>query len=132
MYRRIIIVVAAFNAATGFGMFVAPVFFYETVPGVEMLGPFNLHFIRDAGLSYGASGLLLALGWQRHEYSWSRAGSLWPLFHALCHLQRWVAREMPVDLVAVVNLVGIQLPAWAALFAAFMLYRASPRHGREV
>jgi len=132
MYRRIIIVVAAFNAATGFGMFVAPVFFYETVPGVEMLGPFNLHFIRDAGLSYGASGLLLALGWQRHEYSWSLAGSLWPLFHALLPLQMWVAREMPVDLVAVVNLVGIQLPAWAALFAAFMLYRASPRHGREV
>ena len=126
MHRTILALIAILNVATGVQMFVAPMFFYETIPGVQMLGPFNVHFIRDAGLSYTASGLLLAFGWRRHEYSWSLAGSLWPVFHALFHLQMWLARGMPADLVAAVNLAGIQLPAWLALYAAFTLHRAQP------
>lgn len=125
MCRVLVILIAILNIATGIQIFVMPEFFYENVPGVKMLGPFNLHFIRDAGLSFAASGLLLAWGWHRREYSWSLAGSLWPVFHALFHLHMWIARGVPVDLIALVNLTGIQLPAWTAFFAALCLYRAS-------
>lgn len=123
MSRLLLILIAILNVLTGLQMFIMPEFFYETVPGVKMLGPFNIHFIRDAGLSYAAAGLLQAWGWRRGLYSWSVAGGVWPVFHALFHLQMWIARGVPVDLVAVVNFFGIQLPAWAAFLAAWTLYR---------
>ncbi len=124
MLRTILIIVAAVNVLTGLQLFITPEFFYENVPGVKMLGPLNIHFYRDAGLSYAASGLLIAWGWRRGNYSWSVAGSVWPVFHALFHLQMWIARGLPLDLVAAVNLFGIQLPAWAALYAAWQLHKA--------
>ena len=103
MSRLLLILIAILNVLTGVQMFLMPEFFYETVPGVKMLGPFNIHFIRDAGLSYTAAGLLQAWGWRRNLYSWSIGGGVWPVFHALFHLQMWIARRVPVDLVAVVN-----------------------------
>lgn len=121
MSRHLLILIAVINVLTGVQMFVMPAYFYETVPGVSMLGPFNVHFIRDAGLSYTAAGLLQAWGWRRGVYTWSVAGGLWPVFHALFHLQMWIARGIPVDLVAAVNLFGIQLPAWVAFLAAWQL-----------
>ena len=127
MYRHLLLFLALYHLFTGIQMFVMPQFFYDTVPGVQMLGPFNLHFIRDAGLSYAAAGLLLAWGWRHRLYTWSLAGTLWPLFHALLHLHMWLARGLPLDLVAAVNLIGIQLPAWGALLVALRLQRAAGR-----
>ncbi|MFT4613139.1 MAG: hypothetical protein ACI9NT_000275 [Bacteroidia bacterium] len=123
MFRLLLIALAVGNVLTGLVVLVAPQWFYDTVPGVSMMGPFNIHFIRDAGLSYAASGLIAALGWHRQDYLLCVAGFTWPCFHALFHLQMWLARGLPVDLVAFVNLTGIQFPAWAALIAAVLLLR---------
>jgi len=123
MHRTILLSIAVLNIFTGLQIFFMPEFFYENIPGVKMMGPFNLHFIRDAGLSFCASALLMGFGWHKRDYSWSVAGAIWPVFHALFHLQMWVARGFPADLVAAVNFVGIQLPAWAAMIAAIALYR---------
>ena len=38
--------------------------------------------------------------------------------HALLHLQMWVTRGMPFDLVGIVNLTSIQVPAWLTPFVA--------------
>ena len=118
MADKTLLWIAVLYILTGVYMFVLPLQFYHLVPGVEMLGPYNSHFIRDAALSFGASGLILGLGWRRGDYLLCVAGVLWPAFHAVFHLQMWMARGFSVDLVAVVNFVGIQLPAWAALWAA--------------
>ena len=45
-------------------------------------------------------------------------GAAWPCFHALFHIWIWLGRGVPFDEIALVNLVGIQLPAWLALMAA--------------
>lgn len=111
MLRLLLVALATGNVLTGLVIFVVPQWFYDTVPGVQMLGPFNAHFIRDAGLSYGASGLIVMLGWHRRDYLLCMAGCTWPCFHALFHLQMWFGRGLPVDLVAFVNLTGIQIPA---------------------
>ncbi|NND67701.1 MAG: hypothetical protein HKN19_08950 [Halioglobus sp.] len=124
MQRHIIILLAVSHLLTGVVVFVAPQWFYDTVPGVAQMGPFNLHFIRDAGLAYAACGILLALGWQRRDYLVCMAGCTWICFHALYHAQMWVARGMPADLVAWVNLFGIQVPAWLPLILALTLWRA--------
>jgi hypothetical protein len=117
----LLIAIGVTQALTGVIIFMAPQWFYDTVPGVAMLGPFNLHFIRDAGLAYGGSGLLILAGHWRGNYAVSLAGCTWPCFHGLFHLQMWLARGMPADLVALVNLLGIQLPAWLGLYVAWRL-----------
>jgi len=128
MQRLIILLLAVNHLLTGVVIFVMPQWFYGTVPGVAELGPFNLHFIRDAGLAYAACGLLLALGWHRRDYLLCIAGCTWICFHALFHAHMWVARGMPADLVAWVNLFGVQLPAWLPLVMAVLLWRS--REGR--
>lgn len=128
MPRHIIILMAVSHLLTGIVIFVFPHWFYETVPGVAQLGPFNLHFIRDAGLAYAAAGVLLALGWYWRDYLLCMAGGTWVCCHALYHAQMWVARGMPADLVAWVNLLGIQLPAWLPLVMAVALWRTREGH----
>lgn len=123
--RPLLLAIALLNMATGVTIFFAPQFFYDTIPGVSMMGPFNLHFIRDAGLAYFGSGLLLALAWRRGEYAFGFGGALWPCLHALFHLQIWFARGAQVDLVALTNLAGIQVPAWAALWVLWRLSRGA-------
>ena len=88
--------ISALYLLTAIYMFVAPQVFYDQTPGVAMMGPFNTHFIRDAGLAFLTSG-----------------GAL--------HIWVWSARGCPGDQSALSNLVGIQLPAWLALFAAMKL-----------
>lgn len=123
MMRTILIAMAVLNLATGVVVFFLPQFFYDTVPGVSMMGPFNLHFIRDVGLAYFGSGVLLATAWRRGEYAFAVGGALWPCLHALFHIQIWMARGAPVDLIATTNLFGIQLSAWLTLSVAWALWR---------
>jgi len=37
-------------------MWIAPVFWYENVPGIVEMGLYNKHFIRDIGLVYLVAG----------------------------------------------------------------------------
>lgn len=97
---------------------------YETVPGVMGTGPLNLHFARDVGLVFLASGgALLWSGW-RADRSAAFCGAGWLVCHALYHLWIWAARGLPGDSIALTNLLGIQLPAGLALWAAATLTRA--------
>lgn len=129
MLRTLLVALAALNITTGIVVFFAPEYFYNTVPGVSMMGPFNLHFIRDVGLAYFGSGLLMLTAWRRRDYAFALGGALWPCLHALFHIQIWIARGAPADIVAFTNLFGIQLPAWTALGAAWMLWRSSEQLG---
>lgn len=124
MYRNVLIVLAVVNILTGLQIFFMPQFFYDNVPGVSMMGPFNLHFIRDAGLSFLAAGLMQGFGVRKSNYLVCVVATTWPVFHALFHIQMWMARGFSLDLIAFVNLIGIQLPAWAALYAAMALYNS--------
>ena len=128
MGDKTLISIAVLYLLWGIYILVLPLQFYHLVPGVDMLGPYNSHFIRAAALSFSACGMILALGWHRGDYLLCLAGALWPVFHAAFHLQMWIARGFPADLVTVVNFVGIQLPAWAALWAALQGLQAEGRN----
>lgn len=128
MGDKTLLSIAVLYLFSGIYMLVLPVQFYHLVPGVDLLGPYNSHFIRDAALSFAACGMILALGRHRGDYLLCLAGALWPVFHALFHLQMWMARGFPADLVSFVNFVGIQLPAWAALWAALQGLRTAGRN----
>ena len=116
--KIVLFAVAALYLGTAVYMFVAPQAFYDGTPGVAMMGPFNVHFIRDAGLAFLTSGGALLWGGLKANRTLAVFGAMWPCLHAVFHVWIWLARGVPMDQVALVNLVGIQLPAWLALTAA--------------
>lgn len=113
--KRIILVgvggYALLNAAL---MLAAPQFWYTQVPGVSATGPLNLHLAQDVALAFVSSGLALVWAGVRADLSAAVFGCLWLVLHALFHVWIWVQRGVPADLVAVANLLGIQLPAMLA------------------
>lgn len=123
MIKTAVLVAGIYYAATGLFIFIAPQVFYDLTPGVAMMGPYNVHFIRDAGLAFFASGLGLAYGAQRENRDVAVFASAWPVFHALFHIWIWISRGVPFDTVAGVNFCSIQLPAWAALYTSLRLPR---------
>ena len=121
MLKLAIYTVAGLYLATAVYMFAAPRAFYDGTPGVAMMGPYNTHFIRDAGLAFLTSGGALLWGALKRNPAVAVFGAVWPCLHAAFHVWIWLARGVPFDTVALVNLVGIQLPAWLALVAALQL-----------
>ena len=75
-------------ALNGAVMLAAPLDWYQRVPGVPLTGPSNTHFIRDIGVAYLASGVLLGLAARDLRSRWpvALAGLLWIGGHALVHL----------------------------------------------
>lgn len=121
-----VLVMAGFNglflSANGLFMLVAPLAWYELVPGVTDTGFFNQHFVRDIGiiqLFLGGAFLAGMLRPKRRLGLWSVATS-WLIAHALFHFWEVAAgicgpSAIPRDFPAVTMpaLFGIALVAWA-------------------
>lgn len=121
-----VLLMVAFNglflSANGIFMLVAPLTWYELVPGVTDTGFFNQHFVRDIGiiqLFLGAAFILGLLRAERRIGLWA-AATLWLIAHALFHLWEVAAgicapSAIPRDFPAVTlpALIGIALTLWA-------------------
>lgn len=127
--RAILIVVfimVAFNgiflSVNGLFMLVAPLVWYEFVPGVTDTGFFNQHFIRDIGIIQLFLGVAFGIGMIRPERRiglWA-AATLWLIAHAVFHL--WevavgicspsvIPRDFPA--VTLPAIIGAVLTLWA-------------------
>lgn len=86
--QALIALVALFALATGGFMLADPFGWYQAVPTVKFTGPPNQHFIRDIGLAYLASGIVLAFAAIRPAMRWlaALAGNLWMTAHAVLHV----------------------------------------------
>jgi hypothetical protein len=114
---------AVFLSLNGLFMLVAPLAWYELVPGVTDTGFFNQHFIRDIGIIQLFLGVAFGAGIMRPERRiglWG-AATLWLIAHALFHF--WevavgicapsvIPRDFPA--VTLPALIGIALTVWAA------------------
>jgi len=123
--RIFLFLIALYYLGLAAMMWLAPMAWYESTPGVAMMGPFNLHFIRDVALAYLVSGAALFWGAWKSDKTALVFGAAWPCLHALFHLYIWVMRGVPFDLIAAANLGGIQLPAWVALALALRWKRGT-------
>ena len=121
MRERVLITVGGISVATAAYIWMAPLHWYDTVPGVALTGPLNLHFAKDVALAYLASGAALIWAGVRRDRSAAICGASWLVFHALLHIGMWLHRGVPADMVALTNLTGIQIPAFAGLMAAIGL-----------
>ena len=126
MTRFLITAVGLYHAVNAISMWIDPQRWYHLVPGVAQLGPFNSHFIRDAALAFAVSSFALLWGLARGDRTALLGGTAWPLAHAVFHGWLWMTRGAPLDSVAALNLLGIQLPAWAA-FVSALLHQAEAR-----
>lgn len=122
MHKYLLIGVGGLSVVTAAYIWAAPRHWYDTIPGVSGTGPMNFHFARDVALAYFASGVALIWAGVKSNRSAGICGAFWLVLHALFHIWIWVHRGMVADLVALTNLVGIQLPAWAALLLAMRLH----------
>lgn len=121
MSKIALVAVGLLSLATAAIIWFATEFWYQAVPGVKDTGPLNMHFARDVALAYLVSGGALIVAGLRADRSLAVFGSAWLVLHALFHIWIWIHRGAPLDTVALVNLSGIQIPAFAALFAALSL-----------
>ncbi|MEW5685441.1 MAG: hypothetical protein AB1942_11015 [Pseudomonadota bacterium] len=108
--------------ANGVAMLVAPLSWYDAVPGVPATGPFNPHFVRDIGAIYVTSGL--AAGWfaWRPAQGWPAlcAAAAWLTLHAAVHVYDATCGASPLaDMRR--DLVGVYL--FAAIPLALALFR---------
>ncbi|WP_197709640.1 hypothetical protein [Sphingopyxis lindanitolerans] len=88
LVQLLLLIAAVTTIANGVFMLAKPLDWYVFVPTVVTTGPPNAHFIRDIGLAYLGSGLILlyaALDPVRH---WRAAvvGGLWLALHGLLHI----------------------------------------------
>lgn len=86
--QGLIAIVAAFSLFNGGFMLVDPFGWYQTVATVKFTGPPNAHFMRDIGLAFVTSGLMLGFAAISLRERWiaAFAGSLWLAMHGVLHV----------------------------------------------
>lgn len=123
-----VVIMVAFNgiflSVNGVFMLVAPLTWYEFVPGVTGTGFFNQHFIRDIGIVQLFLGVAFVVGMfqpERRVGLWA-AATAWLVAHALFHFWEVAAgicspSAIPRDFPAVTlpAILGIVLTVWAVL-----------------
>lgn len=117
--RIALLILGILTLLTGPYMFFAPNVFYDNTPGVSMMGPFNLHFIRDVGLAFLVSGGAVIFGALQRNRALAIAGAMWPFLHGLFHLQIWAARNFALDQVAAFDFAAVIIPASAMMVLAW-------------
>lgn len=115
MRNLLLIGVGGLSVVTAIYMWTATQHWYDTIPGVNFTGPLNFHFAKDVALAYLTSGVALIWAGVNHDKTVGFFGAAWLVLHALFHIWIWMHRGAPVDLVALINLTGIQIPAFAGL-----------------
>ena len=130
MIRAGLIALALAWGMTGLFIVAQPETFYGLVPGLSAMGPFNSHFVRDVGLALLASGALLGRGARTGTTAILLAGVLWPLLHAIFHVQVWSHRGFPFDGIFAFDLAAVIVPPFLALLAVRALASGEGRSQR--
>ncbi|MGV7122016.1 hypothetical protein [Sphingopyxis sp. 550A] len=88
LVQFLLLVAAITTIANGVFMLVRPLDWYVFIPTVVTTGPPNAHFIRDIGLAYLGSGLILLYATANPVVRWRAAvvGGLWLALHGALHI----------------------------------------------
>ena len=127
MHKKILVGVGGLSLVTAVYIGGATQHWYDSVPGVGLTGPLNFHFAQDVALAYLMSGGALLWAGLKDDKSVGVWGAGWLVLHALLHIWMWMHRGIPLDIVALTNLLGIQVPAFLAFFAAINIQTGGKR-----
>lgn len=86
--QALVLIAALIALGNGLKMLVDPFGWYDLVGTVKATGPANAHFIRDIGLAFLLSAVLLGYGGSNLALRWGAAlaGAGWLLAHGLLHV----------------------------------------------
>ena len=125
-------VAATAMAANGIWMVADPQSWYQSVPGVDLTGPLNMHFVQDVGVAFltAAGAYVAALRWPGAAYPLSLIAVIWLAGHALIHLLGLLQGSLSaVHLLE--DSVAIFLPTFVAMLLSLSL-RNNLREGRAL
>lgn len=126
LYRLISGGLGLFQAAVGLPMILAPERWFATAPGVAATGPFNPHFVIDAGLGFLAAGIaFLVCAWRPRLRLVGLGASGFVVFHALFHL----LHLMMGDSTAPAADIGLAVPAFLGVA---LTWPRQERPGKEM
>lgn len=119
-----LVISSLFLTLNGLFMLFDPRRWYDVIPGVNLTGPFNQHFVRDIGIIQAFLGVAYLVGIARPAVRlelWG-AATLWLCAHALFHF--W---EVAVGICAPSALLrdfgAVSLPALIGLWATAWAWR---------
>lgn len=94
----------------------------------EYYGLFNNHFIKDAGLAFLSSGILLvfALFRESERLVYSFCASIFVVLHGLFHIQMLLGGMVPGEYVAY-ELMQVVIPAFVLLVLVGIIYGSRKR-----
>lgn len=118
-------VVGLFNVLNGLFMLIDPDGWYTRVIGDMPMGMMDAHFIRDVGFAYLASGVGLIGGIRSGATAaaFGLAGSVWPVLHALFHLDLWAMHGIPQGMTLVSEGIGVVVLSAAGAALAWLRFR---------
>ncbi len=130
LVQALIGIVAAFYIANAALMIFDPLGWYQLVGTVKATGPANFHFIRDIGIAYAVSGVVLFFAVVRPSLRWLAvvAGNLWPSFHGALHVWEVSTGICSPDIFwqDAPGVLGPPVLVWVALGILFARQRISP------
>lgn len=116
------VVLGTFFLLTGLYAFFLPETFFNSIG--DYYGIYNLHFVKDAGISFFGSGLLLlaALKYRQWQVPLTLGGAMFVVLHGLFHMQMLLMGMVPTgaDIAREIALV-ITPAALTALLLALRL-----------
>lgn len=114
-------VLALFYLAAGVSLYFFSQSTFESLP--SYYGVFNAHFVKDAGLAFSSSGILLALAVLSTKYrlQYAFSASLFVVFHGLFHVQMLATGMVPEGYTGY-ELLQIVMPASVLLVLVGVLY----------
>ena len=115
--QKLVYLFAVYYFITGVLILLAPMQFYNNVPGLSAMGPFNMHFIIDVALVFIACSVAIFWGAKHQIRSTAIAGAVWPALHALFHLQIWGSRSFALDFIAASDFIAVIIPGFVVLWA---------------
>ncbi|MBX3480467.1 MAG: hypothetical protein KF842_08700 [Caulobacter sp.] len=122
MHRWIAALLGLMMAANGLAMLALPQAWYDSVPGVDLTGLFNPHFVRDIGMAYlTVAGGLAWFAW-RPVQGWPAlvGAATFLMLHAAIHVVTSACGPGPLAEV-LRDFPGVYLPplltGWLALAA---------------
>lgn len=116
--RFLTLLLSIYFLLTGIYILTMPETFYRLTPGLDLMGPFNMHFIRDVALTFLVSGGAMLWGVIRRNRVALICGAAWPFLHALYHCVIWSHRGFPFDQIWATDVAAVILPGFFALLLA--------------
>lgn len=110
-----------FYLASGIALYFFSQLTFDTMPGYY--GVFNNHFIKDAGLAFSSSGILLVLALFRESERliYSFCAAIFVMLHGLFHIQMLLSGMIPSEYIAY-ELMQVIVPAFVLLVLVAVIY----------